>query len=226
MNITNDFNFGLSFNNFSPEKIQVDDTINAVFVIDVSPSVDRYRNELNSAFNEFLNEMQNSHVKTRLFASIIEFNESITVKTGFQPILDIKAQDFIPRGRSTSLYDAVGAGIENAVNYKNTLLNTGVQCKTLVFIITDGEDNSSKNNPHLVKSKIEDIIKDEANAFSFEIILFGVGNDANFDKAAKEMGIKNLAKVGNTAKEIRKMISIISSSVSSSSTGQPGGFTF
>lgn len=33
-------NFGLKFNNFDPELLNTEDTINAVFVLDVSPSMD------------------------------------------------------------------------------------------------------------------------------------------------------------------------------------------
>jgi len=83
-----------------------------------------------------------------------------------------------------------------------------------------GEDNSSAHgSAKAVKSKLEDISKNEASAFSFTSILFGVGNAANFERAQKEMGIQHLAKVGQTGSEIRKMINFISSSISKSSSG-------
>ena len=87
--IGNGMDFGVSFNNFDPEEIQVEETINAVFVVDVSPSISRYNNELNTAFNEFTQEMQKSHIADRLFVSTLEFCEQVKVKTGFQPIVNI-----------------------------------------------------------------------------------------------------------------------------------------
>lgn len=213
--------FNIDFGNFDPQEISSDETINAVLIIDVSPSVDSYVGDLNAAFKEFLEEMQRSHVAEKLMVSIIEFNEKINVRSGFQPVnsIDTKKILFRPCGSGTALYDAVLYGITNAVNYRTNLENSGVNCKTLIFTITDGGDNSSQHKASKVKSVLENILKDEKNSFSFESILFGVGNDSDFENAQKDMGIKHLARIGNSAKEIRKMIGFISASISKSSGG-------
>lgn len=210
----------IDFGNFDPQEITSDETINAVLIVDISPSVDTYIKELNDAFKEFLEEMQRSHVAEKLMVSIIEFNEKINVRTGFQPIssIDSKKIKFTPCGGGTALYDAVLYGITNAVNYRTNLENSGVNCKTLIFTITDGEDNSSQHSAVIVKNGLDAILREEKNAFNFETILFGVRNDANFATAQKEMGIKHLAKIGNSGKEIRKMIGFISASISQSSS--------
>ena len=216
----NDFDLNLSFNNFNPDDIQVEETINAVFVVDVSPSIGGYVKELNNAFNDFVQTMQQSHVHDRLFVSVVEFDDQVRVRSGFQPIVGVPVTTFIPQGRGTALYDAVGSGIKNAIDYRENLENTGINVKTLVFVITDGEDNSSSPNAsQMVKNKLEDIKANEANAFSFTTILFGVGDSNSFERAQQNMGIEHLAKVGQTGAEIRKMISFISSSISKSSSG-------
>lgn len=222
------FDLGLNFNNFDPDEIQVDETINCVFVIDVSPSINRYAQDLNNAFNDFVQTMQQSHVHDRLFVSIVEFDENVRVKSGFQPIIGVPVTTFVPQGRGTALYDAVNYGIKNAIDYRENLENTGINVKTLVFVITDGMDNSSANNAAVkVKTSLETIKSNEANAFSFTTILFGVGQDVDFEFAQKEMGIEHLAKVGNTGAEIKKMISFISSSISKSASGNnPMGVNF
>ena len=211
--------FNIDFGNFDPQDISSDETINAVLVVDVSPSVCNYVNELNAAFKDFLEEMHRSHVAEKLMVSIIEFNDAINVRSGFQPVnsIDLQKINFNPCGGGTALYDAVLAGITNAVNYRTNLENSGVNCKTLIFTITDGEDNSSQNPAKNVKKVLQDILKDEKNAFSFETILFGVGNDSSFENAQKAMGISHLARIGNSGKEIRKMIGFISASISKSS---------
>ncbi len=211
--------FNINYGNFDPREISSDETINAVLIIDVSPSVSSYVNEMNAAFKDFLEEMQRSHVSEKLMVSIVEFNEKSNVRSGFQPVISIDPAsiDFRPCGRGTALYDAVLAGLTNAITYRFNLENSGVNCKTLVFIITDGEDNASKNSASSVKNVMDDLLHQEKNAFDFESILFGVGNDADFERAQKEMGIKHLAKIGHTGKEIRKMIGFISASISKSS---------
>lgn len=216
-----DLNFNLDFGNFNPDEIDTDETINAVFVIDTSYSINSYVHELNSAFNEFVETMQKSHVADRLFVSIVEFNEKVTVKNGFQPITTIAPMDFSKSiGGVTSLYDATFVGVKNAMDYRENLENSGVETKTLVFVITDGDDNNSNKSPQAVKKLLGTINSDEHNAFSFSSVLFGVGRSANFKLARKEMGIEHLAEVGTTGAEIKKMIGFISQSISSVSNGQ------
>ncbi len=217
----NDLNFNLDFGNFNPDEIEVDETINAVFLIDVSSSVWSYVQELNLAFNEFTESMQKSHIADKLLVSIIEFNDRINIVNGFMPVENISAMDFSKKiGGATALYDAVYAGLKNALDYRENLENSGVETKTILYVITDGEDNSSQTPPHVVKKMITDLKKEERNLFSFSSILFGIGDAANFTQAQKDMGIEHLAQIGTSGEEIKKMIGFISQSISSVSAGK------
>jgi len=214
-------NFNLDFANYNPDEIETDETINAVFVIDTSYSVSIYVKELNHAFNDFVKAMQKSHVADKLFVSILEFNDKVTVTNGFQPITSIPKMDFSRAiGGVTSLYDATLAGLQNALQYRKTLENSGVETKTILFVITDGDDNNSKNPPLIVKNLINKLKSNERSALSFTSILFGVGKDSDFSKARTDMGIEHLAKVGTSGQDMRKMIGFISQSISSVSSGQ------
>lgn len=218
---TNNVDYDYNFGNFDPNKIDVSETINAVFVVDTSGSVGRYVNELNQAYNDFLARMQKSHAADQLLVSVIEFNSTVHTTNGFMPIKSMQPVDFSKKiTGATALYDACKVGLKNAIDYRKSLENSGVNCKTLLFVITDGEDNASSSNPSEVKGMIKDLLQEERNIFSFESILFGVGNSSEFERAKDEMGIGHVAKVGMTADDIRKMINFISSSISSVSTGQ------
>lgn len=218
----NDLDFGMNFNNFNPEEIQVDETINAVIVVDVSPSIGGYEGELNNAYDEFIEEMSKSHVADKLFVSIVTFNEDVNVKSGFQPVGSLPKGDFRASGRGTALYEAAKLGLDNALKYRERLEDSGVETKTLVFVITDGEDNSSgPNAANEVREKLDELRKQEKNMATFNSMLFGVGNASEFEGAKDAMGISELATVGTTGADMRKMIGFISSSISSASTGQP-----
>lgn len=211
---------GINFTNFDVNNIQEAETINVVFVIDKSSSVNSYVNDLNNTLNDFLHEFQRSHVASKMLLSVIEFNSKVDVVSAFQPISDVKDFDIKPYG-CTNLYGATLAGLENAVQYRKDLENNGISVKTLVFVITDGQDNEGVD-PKLVKQKMDEIYQDESNCFSFTVMMFGLGDEADFDDAREKMGIKPemLGKLGATAKDLRKMVSFISSSVSSSASGQ------
>jgi uncharacterized protein YegL len=206
--------FTLSYNNFDPNEIQVEETINAVFVVDVSPSVSTYVKDLNFAFNDFTETMQKSHVAEQLMVSIVEFNETVMVRSGFQPIKQIPQMQFMPSGGGTALYQATAQGLKIAMDYRANLEASGVMTKTLLFVITDGMDNSSSISAKQVRDKIQDLLSKEQNAFSFTSILFGVGDAAEFEQAQKDMGIQHIAQVGTSGAEIRKMINFISQSIS------------
>jgi len=215
-NVDYDYNFG----NFDPENVETEDTINAVFAIDVSGSVGGYVDELNKGMNEFVQRMQKSHVSEKLFVSIVEFQSNVKVRSGFQPIDQVPVIDFTNSiGGMTALYEGTKVALTNALDYRTGLESAGVNTKSLLFVITDGQDNASNCRPSDVKDIITNLLKEERNFASFESILFGIGkeNESDFKQAAADMGIKNVATIDNSPEEIKKMISFISSSVSSAS---------
>ena len=225
----NNLNFALGFDNFDPEEIQTEETINAVFVVDVSPSIGNYKDELDEAFNAMINEFQQSHIADRLLISTVEFDDKVHIKTGFQPVSSIPHMNFVPQGWGTALYDATEVSLKNAIEYRTSLEDSGVICKTLLFVLTDGQDNSSApDSAKNVRENITKFLSNEKNVFTFESILFGIGksNKQYYEEAQAEMGMKHLVTIdtGNspedTAKAIRKMINFISSSISASSSGQ------
>jgi hypothetical protein len=75
-----------------------------------------------------------------------------------------------------------------------------------------------------VKDKLEGILAQEQNAFSFTTVLFGVGHAKGFEDAQKSMGIQHIAKVGTSGAEIRKMINFISQSINKSASNQQISF--
>ncbi len=216
----NALDFNLNYGHFNPDEIQTDETINAVFVVDVSPSVESYAKELNFAFNDFVQSMQKSHVADRLLVSVLDFNETVRARSGFQPIAQVPSIQFVPSGGGTALYDAAAHGIKAAMDYRQNLEASGVMTKTLIFVITDGEDNSSRTTAKAVAQTLTQIRSKEKNAFSFLTMLFGVGNAASFEKAQKEMGFQHLACVGQTGADMKKMIGFISQSISGAANGQ------
>lgn len=219
--LNEDIDFNYNFGNFNPDDVEVEDTINVQFVIDVSGSVHGYVSELNSGFNEFVERMQKSHVSDKVFVSVVIFSDTSKVLTGYQPIDQVPTFDFGQHlGGMTALYGGTKVALENALNYREGLENAGVNCKTLVFVMTDGGDNRPQEGVASdVKSIIDNLLQEERNFASFETMLFGINKSekSTFEAAAADMGIRNVVTIDNTADEIKKMINFISSSVSSAS---------
>lgn len=216
---TGSFNIG----NFDPSSIQEDEVILVAMAVDISPSVQSFERELNDAFKVFIEEMQQSHVADKLMVKVIEFNEKVVEKTGYLPVknIDLNVFRFKASGGSTALFDAAKKALDATIDYRAQLEATGINVKVLVFVITDGQDNSSKVRSSVIAAQLDDVAKEERNVFSFETILFGIGNSkVDFENSQKAMHFKHLAVVGNTGKDIRKMIGFISQSISRSQSNQ------
>jgi len=217
-------NTDFGFDNFDPETIQSPDTINVVFVIDTSSSVANYSDVMETAFNNMKNNLKTSHVKDQLFFSKIIFNSDIVSQTGFQPIVSVDDVQLNCMG-STALYRSTKVGLQNAISYRKALENNGINCKTLVFVITDGEDMEGGRGMTAaaeVKAMIGELLAEERNFASFTSIMFGVGDrPALFEEAQRQMGIQQLALISAAPEDVRKMINFISSSISSTAAGVP-----
>ena len=86
--------FNMNFGNINPDTIATDEVINLAFVVDVSTSVDRYVDELNKGFNEFIDRMKTSHLADRIYISITTFGSVVKVQTGFQQLINYGNLDF------------------------------------------------------------------------------------------------------------------------------------
>ena len=212
--------------NFDPNQLaqQTSSVIMIAVVLDKSPSISNYVNDMNLAMRDiFMQELKSSHRASDIVIQCTEFNEAVTFKSGFQP-LEHLADDYLavkPSGNGTALFSAVIKTLTNISTYRTDLELQGIDVKTNVFIITDGQDNSSNRGDDIkVATFINDLKTNEAWANTFTFTMYGVGNDSSFTQSCKDMGLdpsKVLTTIGANAKDIRDMMGVMSRSASSSS---------
>lgn len=209
--------------NFDPNSLANMTSTCIMFVVinDNSSSVRSYASDMNKIERDlFLNELRNSHRKDEILVKVINFSDTVKHRSGFQPILSVPDDyfDVNPNGM-TALYDAVLEGLEQSIEYRKQLELQGIECRTALFISTDGDDNSSDNDaPKKISKLIGDLRKNEAWASSFTINMLGVGDSADFENACKEMGLdhtKCLVTINNSSAEIRKQLGVVSQSITS-----------
>lgn len=220
--------------NFDPNQLaqQTSAVIMIAVVLDKSPSISNYVVEMNNAMRDvFMQELKNSHRASDIVIQCTEFNETVTFKSGFQPIeslhddyLSVKAS-----GSGTALYSAVNQTLQNISAYRTDLELQGIDVKTNVFIITDGEDNSSNfGEDKVIRTFIDNLKRNEVWANTFTFTMYGVGRSASFTQSCSDMGLdstKVLTTIGADAKSIRNMMGVMSQSASSSSKNT-GSVTF
>lgn len=135
-------------------------------VLDRSGSMGSIINDAIGGFNTFLK--QQKEVKGKANLTIVLFDdvvETIVESKDIQQVEELTNKTYVPRGM-TSLYDAIGRSL-NELEAKNP-------DKAIVCILTDGEENSSKEfNSEKVKQKIK-----AAEERGWQVVYLGANQDA------------------------------------------------
>lgn len=138
------------------------------FILDKSGSMESVREATISGFNEYIGKLQNDGNKYRFDFTLFD-TESIEVRYENSDIHGVKKlnnETYKPNG-GTPLYDAVCGTIKK--------IDKHAGYKHLVIIMTDGEENASK------EYKMEDlkqIIKDREGRGNWTFVFLGANQDS------------------------------------------------
>jgi uncharacterized protein YegL len=146
-----------------------------IAILDNSGSMANLTNDTIGGYNTFINDQKNipgeAILTTVLFnTKYILLHDRINIKKT-KPITEKEYR----AGGGTALLDAMGKTI-NDVGLK--LHNTDEDerpSKVIVFIITDGEENSSKEFTH---EKIKEMVTLQKNIYSWEFLFMGANIDS------------------------------------------------
>jgi Mg-chelatase subunit ChlD len=137
-----------------------------VLIVDESGSMDQVRQRTLSSINEYLNDQKRE--KGEAMYTITKFSTSVSWLRTQQQISDYKEvtmQDYVPGGM-TALYDAIGQVITKYRGDENY--------EYLVVIITDGEENSSKEYSQFA---INEMIRKQRTK-NWEFVFMGANQDS------------------------------------------------
>ncbi len=215
--------------NYDPNSFaqQTGSAIMFALVADISISIRDYEVPMSEALDDiFLHELKNSHRKDDILLSKVTFGEHVKHELAYMPIMNVQPGMLAIKGveNRTALYRAVLEAMKSAMSYRNDLEAQGVDVRTNICIITDGDDNwSNQSDLDELKELIAGLRRKEEWASSFTITLIGVGQQAQFKNAVLAMGldpVKSLVEISTSAHDIRKMMAVVSQSASSSAAGQ------
>jgi len=149
------------------------------FILDRSGSMMSIKNDTIGGFNSFLAEQKKLPGKATF--SLVQFDDRYEVHHNNVPINEVPELSeftFVPRG-GTALYDAVGITISR---FKN---DNPKDTKTIVAILTDGQENSSKEYNY---ANLQSLIKEVEGEHGWEVLFVGANMDAK--SVAINMGIQ------------------------------------
>ena len=199
-------------------------------VLDVSGSVANYADELLKTQKAIVDACKKSPRADNLLLRIVHFNDNLEEIHGFKPLPDIDTNSYPalrPDGY-TALVDAVDTSVQATIEYASDLAQNDFAVNAAVYIVTDGDDNSSKCTNKSVKDRIQQAVKSE-DMESIIVVLVGItgGNaqlQAYLDKFQSEVGITQYVDIGDaTPQKLAKLVNFVSKSVSSQSSALGSG---
>lgn len=162
-----------------------DNLTEIAIILDKSGSMGSIRNDTIGGFNSFIDDQKKLPGEANV--TLVLFDTSYDMRFKSRPLGDIEPlteATYIPQG-GTALNDAVGRTINTIGQDLANLPEDKRPGKVLFVIITDGEENASKE---FTLSKVNEMIKHQKETYSWEFIFIGT-NDLNVDNMAMSRGI-------------------------------------
>lgn len=161
--------------------------VHNLIILDESGSMYSIKSQIISGFNETVQSIKGSQKKypeQEHFISVVSFNDLENKLLHFldpvEKLNEINSEMYQPNA-GTPLFDAIGF----AVNKLHSVVKDQENCNVLVTIMTDGEENASREySGKQIKALIEKL-KEERWTFTY------IGTDHDVDKIALNLSISN-----------------------------------
>ena len=171
-------------------------------ILDESGSMQSIKNTTITGFNEIVQTIKGAKAQypdQLHFVSLITFN-GLGIKTVLynNPVssLQLLDQNLYHPDASTPLYDAIGQGV---LRLKNDL-STHTDYNVLVTIITDGEENASKE---FSRNAINQLISELQATGKWTFTYIGANQDV--ERVSKQVGIDNYMAFNSNVEETNEM---------------------
>ena len=201
--------------------------------VDESSSVGGFKDEMIACIQAVVKACKFSPRSDYLLIRLVAFNGSMREVHGFKQLIDCDVNDYLnainPCG-STALFETARNAITATNDYGKQLADSDFEANAIVFIITDGDDNSSGNiSASDVGTALNQAMRDEALE-SIMSILIGVGVGSYqgigdyLDNFKTDAGLSQYVEIKDANdKTLAKLADFISQSVSSQSSSLGSG---
>lgn len=159
---------------------------------DVSGSVDGFLPDIERCIREVVIACRQSPRADNLLLRVTMFDQTVQEVHGFKPLAGCHTDDYdgcLQSGGTTALVDAAHNAIASVAAYGENLSDNDFTANGIVFVITDGLDNASRDSPSSIARAVSALRKSETLE-SVLTILVGV----NIQDASVSAGLRKLVK--------------------------------
>lgn len=213
------------FSAVRPEDLENTQYTLATIVVDKSYSVSGFQADLLETMKTVIRSCEEHPMSENLLIRVVQFSSALEEIHGFKPLSEINIDsdyDLQCHG-NTALFDSTFDAVGATRTYGNELYEQDYDVNSIIFIITDGEDNNSYNaDPSKIKEEIDKVLREE-KIESISTLLIGVNTQEAYirdylDRFKNEANLMEYIDMGEvTPKKLAKLAQWISHSISSTS---------
>jgi hypothetical protein len=158
------------------EKLGAAEYTLVTIVTDVSGSVAAFVHEMEEALGEITKACRFSPRADNLLLRLVAFSNRLEELHGFKLLEQCRPDDYrgiLRAGGATALYDSAENAIAATDGYARQLAGAGFSVNAILFVITDGMDNTSTRGVRHVREALSSAVTSEA-VQSLLSVLIGV----------------------------------------------------
>jgi len=204
------------------ENIMASDVTLITVLLDRSSSIGHRRLEaaIRDGHELLLDSLGESKEQDSILLALWLFNHDQEVVHSYVPVPDatrLDKKNYRSSG-TTRLYDTYCDALAANVAYAQQLRDAGTPCRSVVVVITDGEDTTSTRGASDCARLSRDLLASE----QFVLAFVGVGDDVDFRQVALSMGVPDgciEVQKSATPQALRRVFQMVSQSALRASQG-------
>lgn len=151
------------------------DITELAFILDRSGSMSGLEKDTIGGFNAMLQKQRDIAGECRITTVLFDDRyELLHDRVDIRAVRELTEREYFVGG-STALIDAIGRTIDKLVNVQKNTAEEYRAEKVMVVIITDGQENSSREYP---LQKVKAMIEQEKEKYGWEFVFLGANIDA------------------------------------------------
>lgn len=192
-----------------------------LMILDRSGSMAPLTDDTVGGFNHFIQEQR--WLPGDAVVTLVLFNHDYEIVYNAKPIQQVEpltAHAYSPGG-NTALLDAIGRGVYDLGRKLADMDEADRPGKVIVVIMTDGQENASKEYR---RDKIREIVKEQRDKYSWTFLFLGANIDAFAEAGGMGIDKSRSMNFQPSAAGVRRTMSAISASVTDMRKGGSGKF--
>jgi uncharacterized protein YegL len=197
------------------EDIVASDVTLVTVLIDASSSIAARNLEqaVRDGHRQLVESFAGARERDSILMALWTFNGQLDILHSYVPVSDavrLDSRNYQGTG-STRLFDTWCDALASNVAYAQRLRDSGTPCRSVVVVITDGEDCGSQRTSADCTRLSRDVLASE----QFVLAFVGVGADVDFHRVARSMGVPDTCiavQKDATPKALRAVFQMVSQS--------------